>query len=166
LFLDLADLDVAFLLKDMCSAIRCLSAKSIGSHAISGRRSLPDSRIHDCHMDGAVRKIFVARFPRIGAVLDIVGADMMGEIDDRGWGLIAEDDPFMLATNQSRSPKSVRRVMIQADAASEPPLRSRTTNLQFLNLISMTWYSIVFDGRRTSIKSPTRFPINARLTGD
>ena len=72
--LDLADLDVAFLLEDMCQQSVVWSAKKV-SGALRDQRApvTADSGIHDCHMDGAVRKILVARFPRIGAIQDVMG---------------------------------------------------------------------------------------------
>src|SRR5262249_423291 len=51
------------------------------------------------------------------------------------WGLMERITPFMLATNQSRSPKSVRRVMIEVGCGMRTVFNGREwPRLQFLEL--------------------------------
>src|SRR6478672_7430008 len=100
------------MLEDVCQQSVVWTAKKV-SGALHNQRTPVGAYtgIHDCHMDGAVRKILVARLPRIGAVLDVMGADMMGEIDDRGLGIDRENDPL----HAGHEPISVPKISQESD---------------------------------------------------
>src|SRR4030095_6528103 len=86
-------------------------------------------------------------------------------------GLMERMTPFMLATNQSRSPKSVRRVMIEAGCGIRTAFYGRRRlNLQFLKFDLDDFILDSLDGRLHFDKVADAFsdqrPTDRRLNRD